>query len=177
MSKEICLNEQKAYEFITWYLNKDGFSVIKEDFNDCSYFYDYNQTKQLILHKKDGGQYAIPTELFDKWNEERGVKMTEEEMYVEQFKAWREEMDLSLKQIEDYIETCKKKIELNIKQRQLQVERVNIGVEEFNKWAETSNVEARMEPLVIDVEKYECEGVYHYNLYADDKLFKKGVNK
>lgn len=81
--------------------------------------------------------------------------MTEEEMYVEQFRAWREEMDLSLKQIEDYIETCKKKIELNIKQRQLQVERVNIGVEEFNKWAETSNVEARMEPLVIDEEK--CE--------------------
>ncbi|MFS3940958.1 hypothetical protein ACL9SS_05735 [Bacillus subtilis] len=81
--------------------------------------------------------------------------MTEEEMYVEQFRAWREEMDLSLKQIEDYIETCKKKIELNIKQRQLQVERVNIGVEEFNKWAETSNVEARMEPLVIDEEN--CE--------------------
>ncbi|MCY8126050.1 hypothetical protein MOC32_14090 [Bacillus spizizenii] len=81
--------------------------------------------------------------------------MTEEEMYVEQFRAWREEMELSLKQIEGDIETSKKKIELNIKQRQLQVERVNVGVEEFNKWAETSNVEARMEPLVIDEEK--CE--------------------
>ncbi|MGG1455560.1 hypothetical protein ABE253_09675 [Bacillus subtilis] len=103
--------------------------------------------------------------------------MTEKEMYVEQFGAWRDEMDLLLKQIEGDIETSKKKIELNIKQRQLHVERVNIGVEEFNKWAETSNVEARMEPLVIDVEKYECEGVYYYNLYADDKLFKKGVNK
>ncbi|MDL5141110.1 hypothetical protein [Bacillus atrophaeus] len=79
--------------------------------------------------------------------------MTEEEMYVEQFRTWREEMDLLLKQIEGDIETSKKKIELNLKQRQLHVERVNIGVEEFNKWAETSNVETRMEPLMIDVEK------------------------
>ncbi|MGG1455559.1 hypothetical protein ABE253_09670 [Bacillus subtilis] len=72
MSKEICLNEQKAYEFISWYLKKDGFPIIKEDFNDSSYFYDYNQTKQLILHKKDRKQYTIPVELFDKWNEEKG---------------------------------------------------------------------------------------------------------
>ncbi|NCT23847.1 hypothetical protein GWR57_07280 [Bacillus subtilis subsp. subtilis] len=73
MRKEICLNEQKAYEFISWYLNKDGFPIIKEDFNDCSYFYDYNQTKQLILHKKDRGQYTIPTELFDKWNDQKEI--------------------------------------------------------------------------------------------------------
>ncbi|MCX2823326.1 hypothetical protein [Bacillus sp. H1F1] len=79
--------------------------------------------------------------------------MTEEEMYVEQFRTWREEMALLLKQIEGDIETSQKKIELNLKQRQLHVERVNVGVEEFNKWAETSNVETRMEPLMIDVEK------------------------
>ncbi|WP_406589979.1 hypothetical protein [Bacillus atrophaeus] len=76
--------------------------------------------------------------------------MTEEELYIEQFKAWREEMNLLLKQIEGDIETSQKKIELNLKQRQLHVERVNVGVEEFNKWAETNSLEVRMQPLVTE---------------------------
>ncbi|MDI6547301.1 hypothetical protein QL541_07605 [Bacillus subtilis] len=71
----------------------------------------------------------------------------EKDLYVEQFKAWRTEQELLLKQINYDIEVSQRKIELNEKQKQLHLQRVNIGIQEFNNWAETSNREERLELL------------------------------
>ncbi|MCM3014109.1 hypothetical protein [Bacillus subtilis] len=71
-------------------------------------------------------------------------------MYVEQIKAWRTEQELLLKQINYDIEVSQRKIELNEKQKQLHLQRVNIGIQEFNNWAETSNCKERMELLKED---------------------------
>ncbi|CAI6309067.1 hypothetical protein P9C69_04035 [Bacillus subtilis] len=73
--------------------------------------------------------------------------MSENDLYVEQFKAWRTEQELLLKQINYDIEVSQRKIELNEKQKQLHLQRVNIGIQEFNNWAETSNREERLELL------------------------------
>ncbi|WP_186313212.1 hypothetical protein [Bacillus velezensis] len=58
----------------------------------------------------------------------------------DQFKAWRTEQELLLKQINYDIEISKRKIELNEKQKQLHLQRVNIG-------AETSNRDERLKLL------------------------------
>ncbi|AII38077.1 hypothetical protein CJZ71_21930 [Bacillus subtilis] len=76
--------------------------------------------------------------------------MSEKDLYVEQFKAWRTEQELLLKQINYDIEVSQRKIELNEKQKQLHLQRVNIGIQEFNNWAETSNREERLELLKED---------------------------
>ncbi|MCT6511972.1 hypothetical protein OQZ55_18600 [Bacillus subtilis] len=76
--------------------------------------------------------------------------MSESDLYVEQFKAWRTEQELLLKQINYDIEVSQRKIELNEKQKQLHLQRVNIGIQEFNNWAETSNREERLELLKED---------------------------
>ncbi|MED4844087.1 hypothetical protein [Bacillus atrophaeus] len=76
--------------------------------------------------------------------------MSEKDLYVEQFKAWRTEQELLLKQINYDIEVSRRKIELNEKQKQLHLQRVNIGIQEFNNWAETSNREERLELLKED---------------------------
>lgn len=73
--------------------------------------------------------------------------MSENDLYVEQFKAWCIEQELLLKQINYDIEVSRRKIELNEKQKQLHLQRVNIGIQEFNNWAETSNREERLELL------------------------------
>nr|WGD93651.1 hypothetical protein P5629_08520 [Bacillus subtilis] len=65
--------------------------------------------------------------------------MSENDLYVEQFKAWRTEQELLLKQINYDIEVSQRKIDLNEKQKRLHLQRVNIGIQEFNNWAETSN--------------------------------------
>ncbi|GED01407.1 hypothetical protein P8883_07345 [Bacillus atrophaeus] len=76
--------------------------------------------------------------------------MSENDLYVEQFKAWRTEQELLLKQINYDIEVSQRKIELNEIQKQLHLQRVNIGIQEFNNWAETSNREERLELLKED---------------------------
>nr|MDH3082500.1 hypothetical protein [Bacillus subtilis] len=73
--------------------------------------------------------------------------MSEDELYVKQFKAWRTEQELLLKQINYDIEVSRRKIELNEKQRELHLKRVNIGIQEFNNWAETTNRKERLELL------------------------------
>ena len=79
-----------------------------------------------------------------------GLTLSEKDLYVEQFKAWRTEQELLLKQINYDIEVSQRKIELNEKQQQLHLQRVNIGIQEFNNWAETSNREERLELLKED---------------------------
>ncbi|WP_375156461.1 hypothetical protein [Bacillus velezensis] len=76
--------------------------------------------------------------------------MTEDNLYVNQFKAWRTEQELLLKQINYDIEVSQRKIELNEKQKQLHLQRVNIGIQEFNNWAKTSNRKERLELLKED---------------------------
>ncbi|CAI8827959.1 hypothetical protein P5624_12675 [Bacillus subtilis] len=73
--------------------------------------------------------------------------MSEDELYVKQFKAWRTEQELLLKQINYDIEVSRRKIELNEKQKELHLKRVNIGIQEFNNWAETTNRKERLELL------------------------------
>lgn len=70
MREDTYIDEQSAYEFITWYFKKGGVSISKEDFNGYTWFYD-KKNKEYVLRKKSTGQYAIPVELFDKWNEEK----------------------------------------------------------------------------------------------------------
>ncbi|MET1165538.1 hypothetical protein ABWV16_10580 [Bacillus velezensis] len=70
MREDTLIDEQSAYEFITWYFNKGGVPISKEEFKGYTWFYD-NKNKEYVLRKKSTGQYAIPVELFDKWNEEK----------------------------------------------------------------------------------------------------------
>ncbi|MER0468115.1 hypothetical protein ABR330_15870 [Bacillus cabrialesii subsp. cabrialesii] len=66
MREDTYVDEQSAYEFISWCFKKDGLSISKEGFKEYLWFYCH-KTKQLILRKKYTGQYAIPAELFDEW--------------------------------------------------------------------------------------------------------------
>lgn len=66
MREDTYIDEQSAYEFIIWYFKKDETELTKKDFNQYVWFYD-NENKEYVLRKKCTGQYAIPVELFDKW--------------------------------------------------------------------------------------------------------------
>ncbi|APA01904.1 hypothetical protein P8818_09155 [Bacillus velezensis] len=104
--------------------------------------------------------------------------MSEDNLYVDQFKAWCTEQELLLKQINYDIEISKRKIELNEKQKQLHLERVNIGIQEFNNWAKTSNRDERLELLKEDqtdaaTETLFCDGqefatIHRKNMKEDE---------
>lgn len=66
MREDTYIDEQSAYEFISWYFKKDETELTKKEFNQYLWFYD-NKNKEYVLRKKYTGQYAIPVELFDKW--------------------------------------------------------------------------------------------------------------
>ncbi|MEC1709848.1 hypothetical protein P9E09_20040 [Bacillus mojavensis] len=66
MREDTYIDEQSAYEFISWYFKKDKTEFTKKEFNQYLWFYD-NKNKEYVLRKKCTGQYAIPVELFDKW--------------------------------------------------------------------------------------------------------------
>ncbi|OCB93598.1 hypothetical protein SRCM101294_02962 [Bacillus amyloliquefaciens] len=104
--------------------------------------------------------------------------MSEDDLYVDQFKAWRTEQELLLKQINYDIEISQRKIELNEKQKQLHLQRVNIGIQEFNNWATTSNRDERLELLKevqtdVATETLFCDGqefatIHRKNMKEDE---------
>ncbi|MEK4721509.1 hypothetical protein NST66_28925 [Priestia sp. FSL W8-0524] len=69
----------------------------------------------------------------------------QKKLYIQHFKEWLKEQDVFQKKIERDIETNTELIELNEKQLELHIQRVNIGIKEHNKWAEDNGIEERIE--------------------------------